>query len=132
MADRYYFRNDFVEVTRTRAIFGSKSYAINGITSTDLIEIPPKRMKPIMLLLTGLAFGFCARMPGLRQQNGGVFVMVGVMFAIPAVIWLFRQKTEYAVLICTAAHETEAYVTYNLKIAEDIVSAINKATSDRG
>ena len=100
--------------------------------TTDLIEIPPKRMKPIMLLLTGLAFGFCARMPGLRQQNGGDFVMVGVMFAIPAVIWLFRQKTEYAVLICTAAHETEAYVTYNLKIAEDIVSAINKATSDRG
>ena len=58
--------------------------------------------------------------------------MVGVMFAIPAVIWLSRQKPEYAVLICTAAHETEAYVTYNLKIAEDIVRAINKATSDRG
>ena len=94
MAERYYFHNSYVEVTKTRAVFGSKSYSINGITSTEVVESRPRRLIPILLLLTGLAFGLCCGMSTLGMQIGpdkedtspalvaGGFAIFGVASAI--------------------------------------------------
>ena len=142
MAERIFFNNHYVEITGTRAIFGSKTYSINGITSTEVIEIPASRTLPILLLTCGLIFGLCCGLPVSITQStpdkeqgsaiaGILIVVAGLCIAALAIIWMIRQKSEFAVLICTSAREIEAYVTYNRRVAGDIAHAINKAIISR-
>ena len=136
MAERIFFSNNYVEITGTRAIFGSKTYSINGITSTQVIEIPARKTLPILLLTCGLIFGLCCGLPVSITQSapdkGIVIAVAGLCGAVFAIIWMIRQKSEFAVLICTSAREVEAYVTYNHRVAGDIARAINKAITSRG
>ncbi len=143
MAERIFFSNNYVEITGTRAIFGSKTYSINGITSTQVIEIPARKTLPVLLLTCGLLFGLCCGLPVSITQSapdkvqgfgltGIVIAVAGLCGAVFAIIWMIRQKSEFAVLICTSAREVEAYVTYNQRVAGDIARAINKAITSRG
>jgi hypothetical protein len=141
--DRVYYRNGGIKVTTTRAVFGSKSYAVNGITSTNAVEIPPNRVGPILLLVTGLLWVGCGGLATLgafaMSDNAWPFASVtvintamGVVVAGLAGVWLLLQKTRYAVVLCTAACEQQAYVTTDSGEVDAIANAIDKAITDRG
>jgi hypothetical protein len=141
LADRVYYRDRAgdIEITTTRAVFGSKAYAVNGITSSEVIKIPPDRLIPILVL----AGGFCAiAFIGYlisRTDPGALKVLPTVVGMVASAIvaglactWLVLQRTHYAVELCTAAREVQALVTFDSEEATDIANAINKAISDRG
>ena len=144
MAENAYFDDGHVRITITQAIFGSKTYALSGITSTDVVEIPPNRGIPILLLITGGVIGCCGccGLPSIKREDGTISGSICFFLVFAAILsliiigfsyrWIKRLKAEYVVLICTAAREVQAYVTYNPRKADDIAAAINKAISDRG
>ncbi len=58
--------------------------------------------------------------------------VLGLVVAVLACLWLYLQKARYAVRICTAAREFQAYVTVDSQEADDIADAVDKAISARG
>jgi hypothetical protein len=59
-------------------------------------------------------------------------ILLGVICLAAAVVWFLMQKTIYAVLICTAAGEHQASLSYHSDEVDEIVEALNQAFVDRG
>jgi hypothetical protein len=59
---------------------------------------------------------------------GGVSLMV----LGGCVLWLLFQRTEYVVLLSSAAGEVEALTSYDRQEVRDIVRALNEAIIDMG
>jgi hypothetical protein len=134
LAEIEYYRSGNIKITSTRAIFWSKMYAINGLTSTDVIPIHPSSALPILLVCVGMAWSGCCflGMPNIDRIFASINIVLGLAVVALAIFWMTRRKTTYAVVLCTAAGEIQAYFTYDRSKADKIVRAIDKAIIARG
>jgi hypothetical protein len=147
--EKVYYNQDDVKITTTRAIFGSKTYAVNGMTSVRTITISPNRTGPILLLIVGILFSGCCGLSTLglmANSDGGkegaappaaiafslLFVFFGLIMAGLGVALLLTQKPTYAILVCTSASEHQAYVSRDREEIDEIDDALNQAFMDRG
>lgn len=114
--ERVYLNNDLVRVTASRLIvydITTKVYAMRGITSVQIVRIPPNQVVTWWLLFWGTVT-FC--------------FLVGLVLLIVAIIRL--QTRRPALLIRTAGGEDALLIGTHPDEIEDIVRAVNRAIKD--
>lgn len=125
-----YYQDESIIVTNTRAVLGTKTYAMANITSVSMGVIPANRVPGIVLALIGLAIAGCAcSVVGKDAASVIVFglIVLGLGIAIAA-----APKTRYVVKIGSASGEANALVSKDKEYIQKIVNAVNEAIIKRG
>ena len=113
MAEQVFYDKGGIKVTSNRLVFGQQTFQLGGITSVRPETIPPNRKWPLILIIAGL------------PCTAGIATIAGI-------IWWFMQKTNYAVMLVSAAGETPAYTSLNKDEVFQIANAVNEAMAARG
>lgn len=122
--EQVYFRRDRVCITSARVIFGAKTYALSMITSVEAKVRRPNRLGPLLLILFALLFS----LPRYIVMGGAVGLpLLEIAATAGSICWWMTQRPTYAVMLCTAAREVQAYSSGDARIIDEIVSAINRA-----
>lgn len=121
--EKTYYTNGKVTVTNSRLIMPAQTYAMSGITSVKFEEIKPKRMLPIVLLI-----GCMLIVKKMPEANAFVWAF----FALPGLIWLGIQKSQFSVTLSSASGESRALTSKDAKFVRSIIDAINQAIIERG
>jgi hypothetical protein len=110
-----FYKGPDVTVDRDFARFGSKSYAIDKITSTDVKTTHPYSGCGIGLMLVALFCLFLA----IGGFKAGIFIALagGV-----AAIWLMMRQS-FSLVIVTSASEVNAYQSTD----KDLISTVKEA-----
>lgn len=135
-AEHIYYQSDDILITSRRAAFGSKTYALNNITSVSQNRQPPD------LTLPGLALGFGAILAAsslgflalaANENLPGHWACFGISVGVSALAFYFGfrwwgdAKPSWRIQLGSASGETEAFSTQNLKQAIAITEALNDA-----
>jgi len=128
--EQQYYNAGGVTITNTRAILGSKTYAMTNITSVSLTERAANRAPGIIIVLVGLTSGICGLMlsPNVRIVGlivGGLALALGIYLFISA-------KPTYAIQIGSASGENNVLSSKDKDRIVAIVKAMNQAIMDRG
>jgi hypothetical protein len=115
----FYSHASGVRITNTRAVFGTKVYAMANVSSVGMTVTPPKRLYYLLLLAVGVLL-FAAQ------------PLIGVIVTILAVVLLALQKSLYHVTIGSASGETSALSSTDGEHIAEIVRAMNEAFVTRG
>jgi len=111
-----FYQDTNVQVTQSRFITNSKTYAMRNISSVHIFEIVKSRKLPVVLIAIGLAMLFSddARMFGFF-----IIALGGLILAF--------TKNEFAVRISTNAGEVNSIVAKDRDYIQNIVNALNDA-----
>jgi hypothetical protein len=120
MQEHTFFEHDGVKVTNARFINGGQTFAMNNVTSVKPYEEKPSRLGGIFVLCVGLIIAAAAN------------IMTGLVIAVAAALYLYRQKTVYHILLATSAGESTALVTYQRDYLNQVIAALNDAIVHRG
>jgi hypothetical protein len=129
MEEKTFFSYDDVKVTSSRFISGGQTFAMSNITSVKAFEKKPYRTGGIIALLVGLSFVVKEVLLGVPSVESVIF---GIAIAALAVLYLYKQKTIYHVMLATAGGETSALKTYQKEYLDRVVGALNQAIVYRG
>jgi hypothetical protein len=122
--EKVYYSDGAITVTSTRAVLGSKTYAMANITSVSLGENQQAAGCGCALLVVGIFFAL-----GLFSADTAVIGLIGLaMLAIGVV--LMKQKS-YVVRIGSASGEANALDNKDRAYIQAIVEAVNQAIIDR-
>nr|HET6902852.1 DUF6232 family protein [Ktedonobacteraceae bacterium] len=112
-----------VTVTKTRAVFGGKTYAMTNISS---VTIAKKKINIVLVVIVGLIGLGCLGALASSPIAGliGLIIVAGLIYLL--------VKPSYGVLITSAGGESQAYTSSNRVLIERIVSAVNEAIINRG
>ena len=119
MVEQTFFEYEDVKVTNSRFISGGQTYAMSNVTSVKAFEKQPKKFWGVILLIFGL----------LMAINTPAF---GIILAACSAFYLYKQKTEYHIMLATSAGETSALKTYQKDYLQKVVAALNDAIIHRG
>lgn len=97
MEEAVFFDVNRVLVSNARFIVEGKTYSMNAVTSVRTARERPARSGPLAVLAIGL---FCVL---TGDANG---IMLGVFALALGVLWWFKQKPTWRVLLTTSARET--------------------------
>jgi hypothetical protein len=114
-----FYKSPDVVVDRDFARFGSKSYAIDKITSTDVKTTHPYSGCGIALLLVALFCLFLA----IGGFKAGIFMGLA---GGAAAIWLMTRES-FSLLIVTSASELSAYQATDKELIFTIKEAVEDA-----
>jgi hypothetical protein len=120
--EQTYFQSGAVQVTNSRVIVGSQTYAVAGITSVSFVHIKPKRYLPVAVLLAGFL---------LAKSNHGASIWHYAALLTPGLIWLLLQRSSYAVQLSTASGESKVLTSKKGGFIKSVVAAINDAIASR-
>jgi Family of unknown function (DUF6232) len=111
-----FYQDTNVQVTQSRFITNSKTYAMRNISSVHIFEIIKSRKGPVLLMIAGglMLFSDTARIAGF------LIIALGILI-------LFLIKNEYAVRISTNSGEVNSIVSKDRDYIEKIVNALNNA-----
>jgi hypothetical protein len=133
MAEQVYYDRNRIRISSTRAVFGSKTFALAAITSVEGRRLHPERSGPYLIILGGvLACAMSARLFMDSTEAGVIFLLIGLAVIGLGVIWASRIGPKYAVILCTSARERKVGVSTNESEIGEIVAALNRAIIDRG
>jgi len=94
MEERVFFEHGSVKVTNARFIVGTRTYAMNGVTSVKSSVTPPTRGLPLALMGIG----------ALMIIGGGIGVKLLGVALIGAGIWVWsQQRSTHAVFLSRIA-----------------------------
>ncbi len=111
-----FYQDATVQVTPTRYITHSKTYAMRNISSVHIFEIVKSRKAPVLIVLVGLLMLFSAEI-----RTVGVFVIaLGILI-------LFLIKNEFTVRISTNSGEINSIMSKDRAYIQNIVDALNEA-----
>ena len=124
MSEQIFFEKNNVKVTSARAIFGSHTFTLAGITSVLGVKVRTPAAKLAYLMSLGLLV--------IMFSQGGMaylympFLIVG--------LWYLAEKflSKYVIIFSSASGETKAYASRSKQLIEEIVKAINDAIVHRG
>lgn len=119
MEEQVFFENRHVKVTNTRFVAGGQTFAMSNVTSVKSTKKVPFRLGWILVLFTGLTL-MTALFPA------------GLAVTVLAAGCLYRQKTQYHVMLSTASGEISALKSPVRKEIEQVVEALNNAIIHRG
>lgn len=124
MEEIEFFRRENVSVTNARFMVGSKTYAMNGVTSVKKGEKTKSKIIPILFVLTGVLLFFST--PGITARIlASALVIIGV-FAYKAI------KPEYSVVLNSASGESQALTSQHEKYIDMVIDALNQSIVHRG
>jgi hypothetical protein len=119
MEEKLFFEHETVKVTNSRFIVDGQTFAMNNITSVKALVKKPSRIGPVLLIIVGALLAFNAP-------------PIGIIVALPGVIWLLLQKTVYHIMLHTSGGETSALKSYQRPYVDQVVGALNNAIVARG
>ena len=115
-----FFQDAGTTVTNARFMTNGQTHALSGITSVSAYTQEPNRFPPFVLAIVGVI--------GLVTTH----YLFGLVTLGVAVLWWIGLKTQYSVLIRTAAGESKVLTSPDGKRVADIVAALNNAIVHRG
>ena len=121
------YENNDVKITNLRAVFGSKTYAVNSITSVDTKTESSPGCAPAALLIFGLfmaLFGYTG--------DSSILMIAGILVAVVGGVVVFGTKPTYIVRIASASGEVKAYTSQNKADIDSMVAALNNAIIQKG
>lgn len=119
MGEKLFFEHEDVKVTNARFMVNGQTFAMNNITSVKALENKPSRIGPLLFIIVGVAMSFQA-------------LPLGVVFALPGIIWWFFQKTIFHIMLHTSGGETSALKSHQRDYVNQVVTALNEAIVHRG
>ena len=128
MPETTYYKDEKVQITDIRAIFGSKTYSMSNVTSVSMYEMPAKRTTGIIIALVGLLISLCLFSIS-DSIGGGIF---GILILIVGICLIFGAKEKYVVKIGIASGEVDGLVSHDSNYVQKIVEAMNQAIIQRG
>lgn len=130
------------EVTVTESVFKVKKtmYDLKGITKHGFLIIPPHRLAPLLLALTGVlmtSLGIFHAVPRsiipdvvfhARVMSGNIIALIlGLGLLVVSSIALGLMKDRYAIRIATAEGEKNVVISNRKEYVYQILDALNKA-----
>ena len=122
--EKTYYSDGAITVTSTRAVLGTKTYAMANITSVSLAENQQGAGCGCALLGVGLLFAF-----GLFSSDTVIVGIIGLGMLAFGVV-MMKQKS-YVVRIGSASGEANALENKDRAHIQKIVDAVNQAIIDR-
>jgi hypothetical protein len=123
-----YYQDSNVTVTSTRAIFGSKTYAMTNVTSVSLLVVPPEHGPGCLIMIVGaIIIWACSSLSGLE-----VGILVGIVAVGLGIWWETTKKPKFVVRVGSSSGETNALIHADREYIQRVVSAVNKAIIERG
>lgn len=130
-----FFNQGAIAVTKTRFVVGDQTFAIAGVTSVSIAEIPPGfPLGAILCFSIGGLFLFA----GFSSTVGREFSLASVTFllgAIPIAIGVTgvrSRRSVFRVVLTTAGGEVNAYSSFDRGFVENVLRALNAAIVARG
>jgi hypothetical protein len=117
MSEEIFYQDRGIIVTNARFVTTQKTYALRNISSVHAAMVPPNRTYPILVCLLGL----------LLCSGNSDIVVLGILFLVLGIVWLFLQKTDYSVAITSNAGEHKSIISQDRQFIESVVDAINEA-----
>jgi hypothetical protein len=149
--EKVFFQDKIVLVTNSRAVLGSRTFAMSNITSVTPGVIPADRTFGIVIAIIGvLVTGFCGFISlfglvwlfGASSKNMssalggnifiGLFVLLGVLILGLGIFLAMREKPTYVVRIGSASGESNALASKDYQYIYKVVNAMNQAIIHRG
>jgi hypothetical protein len=146
-----FYQDKIVLITNTRAVLGSRTYAMSNVTSVTPGVIPADRTLGIVVAVIGaLVTGFCGLISlfGLMWLFGGssnstssairgnlfigLFVVLGLLILGLGIFLAIRKKDTYAIRIGSASGESDALASKDYQYIYEVVKAMNQAIIYRG
>ena len=88
-----FFNEGGIQITNTRVILPSQTFAMSGITSISYLGAKPNRFGPVLLMI--LAVG--------SLMGGKDFLILALLLLIIGGVWFAKQKTKFQIQINTAS-----------------------------
>ena len=123
----YYSDEKGVNITGTRAIFGSTTYSMANISSVSTREEPAKRALGIWIAIIGLLLLIIGVSASLTWLIIGGIVILGIGALIA-----WAAKGTYYVKISSASGEVDALSSSDKEYIAKVVQALNEAIISRG
>jgi len=125
-----YYEDQSVTVTSSRAIFGSKTYAMSNVTSVSLWQEPANRSIGCFVFVLGsivsLFFGILG---GSNNPFGWIMFVLTIVVSVAAAN---SQKPRFFVRVGSASAEANALWAHDRDYIQKIVNAVNTAIIERG
>jgi hypothetical protein len=116
--EQIFFEAGSVKVTSKRVVVGSQTYALSGITSVRFLQLKPRRLFPLALLVAGFL---------LAKSNPAASIWHYLIFVAPGAVWLLLQRSTYTVQLNSSSGESRALQSKKRDFIEQVVAAINQA-----
>lgn len=129
-----YFRDNFIQVTKSRCVLGEQIFAMSGITSVRAVKYPTNRTGSVWLFI---ASAFSALLMVASYAAGSkvvplFFFLVCLASSAWGVHRWCQEKPLFAAFISTAGGEVRAYTSYDPLTIQQIIGALNRAIVERG
>ncbi|MED5231822.1 MAG: DUF6232 family protein [Candidatus Thermoplasmatota archaeon] len=112
-----------VLVTNTRFEVEGQMFVMAGVTSVSVSKDVPSKIWPIVTMLLGI---------GLLYANAGEFCCWGLGLLLTGGVWFWALKTEYHLILTTAAGEQRATSSTDAEFMGSLRNALTNAIIDRG
>lgn len=122
-----YYRDGQVTISNSRAVLGTKTYAMSNITSVTMGERPANRSLGAIFILLGAA-GLCVG----SASHSNAPLLIGILAVIAGIALIFIAKPSYIVKIGSAGGESDALIATDKDYIQKIVNAVNEAIIKRG
>ncbi len=132
MSEEYLYRKGSVAITPTRAVLGSKTYALANITSVEIGKRPPNNAIPAGGIMIGIVMLFFGLLAGSGGSIGYVVAGMGIVLIGLSIFGITKNKPKYLVRIGSASGEKDVLESTNEARIREIVNAINDAIVQRG
>lgn len=119
MDEKTFFQQGSVKVTNARFINSGQTYAMSNVTSVKAFTEKPSRTGGYVIALIALLMS-------------GIAPVVGLPVLVLTLLYLYKQKSKYHVMLSTSGGESSAFTTYHKEYVEDVVEAVNNAIVHRG
>lgn len=123
----FYSDDSGIRITGTRAIFNKTTYSMANISSIRTAEYPPKRAGAIWTIIIGIILFII----GL-SANVAALTVFGIIILLLGVLWAWKARGEYHIMITSASGEASAVKSKNKEYINKIAQAMNEAIIHRG
>lgn len=120
------YQRDHITVDENFARFGSKSYAINKITSVDVRLEETRRSAWLVLAIIAALFLMAGLGSLSAETTPGYFVFAIVLGGISALLYRSRLTRTYHLLLATASGEVQATKSENVEAIAELRAAIEQ------
>lgn len=118
--EKIFFDRNGVKVTSARFIVGTRTYAMQGVTSVKQAAKHPSRVLPI-------AFGIIGILLALDDK-----ALIGTCLLVFAVLAWLLQKADWIVVLSSASGEQQALTSKDRAYIDAVISALNESLVYRG
>jgi hypothetical protein len=137
-----FFQNGDIMVTNARFVVGTKTFAMRGITSVEVVETEeivekqPGNALPGVIIGSGLLIIFVGLLCWILYDFSYlVFVVsgiIGVLMLIGAGAFLTQSKRAFKIVLKTAGGEVTAYQSFDRNHISQIIRALNDSIIANG